>query len=475
MKEKLSKWYDGSEGPKKYELLLAGILLFISAYFFCFKHDFYLTLNQSLTFDACLLNGKIMRFYTIVNHQALTGVFSPEWPSTLLASANYTIINYATFGIVCLPFYLIGKIAHITIPFLLYETVIKTLYVALDIYMAKIVYDICRLLKLDEKASRWIVLLFITSPILLFSSTMITHLDIFCVLFFLLGIRSLLQENRKLTLVFFLLAAAYKPFIILSIIPIILLKEKRFLYIIRDLVIMLLGILIQSGIYRFDPGYARSQKFMSKTYDFMGRFFACGFDYTRNFYKENASLFIITFCIICLAAYLVKKKNNYYLFAFPLLVWGVFILFVQWHPNWLLLLVPFLVFAVAFTGYRNVMLLLQGLLAGLIIVVSAIGWQGNYDNNIINGGVFSQLFGMVSEPKYEIANVLSNKFGSIPSAIYGSALCAVMVCIMLVVVADIAKPKGKNDRVIEWERGLIWFSVCPIVVFILYSIIACIL
>lgn len=475
MREKLKKWYNGCGGPKKYELVLAGILLFISAYFFCFRHDFYLTLNQSLTFDACLLNGKLMRFYTIVNHQALTGTFSPEWPSTLLASANYSIINYATFGIVCLPFYLLGKIAGITIPFLLYEAVIKTLYVVLDIYMAKIVYDICRLMKLDETASRWITFLFITSPILLFSSTMITHLDIFCVLFFLLGMRSLLKEKRKHMLIFFMLAAAYKPFIVLSIIPIILLKEKRFLYIIRDLIIMMLGILVQSGVYRFDPGYERSQKFMSKTYDFIGRFFACGFDYTRNFYKENVSIFIISFCLICLAAYMIKKKNQYYLFAFPLLVWGTFILFVQWHPNWLLLIVPFLVFAVAFTGYRKVMLLLQGFLAGFIILVSSVGWQGNYDNNIINGGVISQLFGMTSEPKYEIANILTNQLGSIPLAIYGSVLSAVMVCIMQVVVMDCLKPDVKNKDTIEWERGLIWFSICPIIAFILYSILACIL
>lgn len=475
MKDKMKSWYDGTKGPKKYEFILAALLLFVSAYFFCFYHDFYLTLNQSLTFDACLLNGKIIKFYSVINHQALNGVYSPEWPNTLLASANYTIINYATFGIVCLPFYIIGKLAHVAIPFVLYEAVIKTMYVAIDIYMAKVVKDICELLGFDEVKTKWTVLLFISSPILLFSSTMITHLDIFCVVFFLMGIRSMLKGNKRNELIFFMVAAAYKPFIILSIIPIILLKEKRILFLLRDLLVMVLGILVQSGVYRFDPGYAKSQKFMSKTYDFMGRFFATGIEFERNLYRDMASWFVISFCVICLLAYFVKNVKNYHLFAFPLMGWCVFVLFVQWHPNWLLLMVPFLVFAVAFTNHKKLMLLLQTALSTLVILVSALGWQGNYDNNIVNGGVVSKLMNWSAAPKYEIANILQGKLGSIPVALYGSALCAVVVCIVLVMVVDLWKPNVKSSDSLEWERGVIWLSICPIAGFALYSLAACIL
>lgn len=475
MSEKIKKWYDGSQGPKRYEIIGAFIILFISTYFFCFKHDFYLTMSQSLTFDSCLLNGKIMRFYSIVNHQALTGEFSPEWPNTLLSSANYTIINYASFGIVCLPIYIVSKVAHIAVPFIVYQFVIKTLYLVLDLYMAKVVKDICELMEFDKVKTNWVVLLFVTSPILLFSSTMITHLDIFSVVFFLLGLRSMLKGHRRNELIFFAIASAYKPFIILSIIPIVLLKEKRILFIARDLVVMVLGILIQSGAYQFDPGYARSQKFMSETYDFMGRFFASGYSFERNTYQQEASYFVIAFCVICLVAYFIKKENYYYYFAFPLAIWESFVMFVKWHPNWLLLMVPFMVFVVAFTNHRKIMLLLQTAMTVLVFLISAIGWQGSYDNNIANGGILAQIMKWNAHEKYQIANILHGKLASIPEAIYGSLLSAVMLCMMTVTVLDFVKPKLKSSDSCEWERGVIWVSISPIIGFILYSIGTCII
>lgn len=481
MINQLKKWNNATDGPRKYEWILAGVLLFVSAFFFCFKHDFYLTVNHSLTFDSCLLNGKLLRYYSIVNHQALTGVFSPEWPSTLLSSANYSIINYASFGIICLPVYLIGKVFDFAVPFLVYETLLKIMYIVLDLYMAKVVYDICDLMNFDRIKTKWITFLFITSPVLLFSSTMITHLDIFCVVFFLLGLRSLLKKNRRCELVFFMIAVAYKPFVILGIIPIVLLKEKRVLYLIRDAVVIVFGVLLQNGIYHFDPGYAKSQRFMSKTYDFVGRFFSCNFDFTKNFYKDDAaraSVFVVMFCVICVVAYSVKAVKKQYLFAFPMFVWCGFVLFVGWHPNWLLLMVPFLSFIIGFSYQRKILLLLQGAFSALFMVMSAIGWQGNYDNNIISGGVFSQLLGWKANPTYEIGAVLNRKMGSIPMELYGSLLCGITASLGVVVLLDAYRTR-KKVKVAEhentWERGVIWISICPIVVYILYSVATCIL
>ena len=156
LRKRLNAWNDGKGGPRKGDWMAALAIVAILTLFFCFLKDFKLTVTQSLTFDSCLFNGRLKDFYTIVNKQALSGYYDAVWGKNLSACANYSIINYATLGVLCLPIYVIEKLAHITIPFVVYELELKLLFAVAVLYLTKVLADICTAVSMKEETKKWV-------------------------------------------------------------------------------------------------------------------------------------------------------------------------------------------------------------------------------------------------------------------------------------------------------------------------------
>lgn len=478
IKRGFNEFNDAVNGPSKAEYIIAFLVLAAAAFMFCFTKDFKLTVTQSLDFNDCLFHGKVFHYYSEVADLALSGHYSKAWPQTLLAGANYSIINYASVGLICLPVYIFDRLFDLSVSFLVYETLVKAAFVAMMVYMTKIIYDICRLLKPDKKDAKWVSFCFLTSPVFLFASIIISHLDIFSILFLLLGIKYMAKEKHWLELLFFMLAVAYKPFILLGIIPILLLKEKRILYLIRNAVAVLFGIILQNIVYHFDEGYVMTQDFMSQTYGFIGRFFGVGFAYKRNCYDGTVSYFVMAFVVICIAAYMIRNVKWEYVFAFPFLVMGTFVMFVQWHPNWMILVVPFLTLMLLYTHNIRLTCILDCLFSLFVILLTALGWLHNYDVRMLNGGVISKLLHLEINKNYMIHKVLLRKFPDIPIDIYSSLLCGVVAGLILLFVIDCVKVRrGRSDadKVRKWERCAVWCRVLPAVGFMAYALLTCIL
>lgn len=469
-------WNEASNGPSKVEFAMAVLLVLFTSMMFCFMKDFKLTVTQSLNFLDCLFEGKGLRFYSEVNQLALSGYYGNAWPKSLLAGANYSVINYATVGLICFPIYIFDRFIGMSVPFIAYECIVKIAFALLFCYIAKLVYDICVKVRPDGTDAKWISLCFLTSPIFLYASIVISHLDIFSVLFLMLGIKYMLGKNHKLELVFFMLAATYKPFVLLGIIPILLLKEKRILYLLRDFVVLMLGIGMQAVVYRFDPGYQETQKFMSETYDFMGRFFGTGFAFTRNCYDSVASYFVIAFVAVCVVAYLIKKPEWQYGFALSFGVMGAFVMFVKWHPNWMVLIVPYITLLMLYTYNVRIVCIIEFVFSAFFILVSGFGWWYHYGIRMINGGVIPKLLGWQAPIKYDIYKIIPRRIPGIPNDIYGSVLCAAVIGFGLVFAYDCWKrkkaiPYAGDDR--KWERCAVWLRVVPFVFYVAYAILVC--
>lgn len=478
IKKYFNEFNDAVTGPAKMEYIIGFVILMAAAFMFCFTKDFKLTVTQSLDFNDCLFDGKVFQYYSEINKLALAGHYSKAWPQSLLAGANYSIINYATVGLFCLPVYIIERLFDLSVPFLVYEAVVKAAFVAIMVFMTKIVYDICKLLKPEGNDAKWVSLCFLTSPVFLFASIIISHLDIFSILFLFLGIKYMVKGNHWLELLFFMLAASYKPFILLGIVPILFLREKRILYLIRDMIAVLFGILLQNVVYHFDPGYAETQKFMSETYGFIGRFFGVGFAFKRNCYDSTVSYFVVSFVLICIAAYMIKRVKWEYVFALPFMAMGAFVMFVQWHPNWMVLVVPFLTLMLVYTRNIRITCILECLFSLFVILLTALGWLHNYDARMINGGVISKLLNLEINKDLMIHKVLLRKFPDIPIDIYASLLCAVVLGLMFVFSVDCIKSRKGNedaDKVRKWERCAVWCRVLPAVGFMAYSLLICFL
>ncbi len=477
IRQYLNQLNDAEKGPSKAEFIIGVGIVLLASLMFCFMKDFKLTVTQSLDFNNCLFHGKIFQYYSEINELALAGHYGSAWPKTLLAGANYSIINYATVGIFCMPIYVVDHLFQLSLPFIVYEAWVKLGFAALMVFMSKIVYDIGKIVNPDSKDAKWASLCFLTSPVFIFASIIISHLDIFSIFFMFLGMKYMMKNQYWQEMLCFMLAAAYKPFILLGILPILLLKEKRITYLIRDVFFVLFGILLQNVVYHFDPGYAQTQKFMSETYGFIGRFFGTGFPYKRNCYDSTVSYFVLVFVIVCVVAYMVKTVKWEYAMTLSFLVMGAFVMFVQWHPNWMVLVVPFLTVMMLYTYQIRLTCILEFVFSLFVIFLTALGWLHNYDVRMINGGVVSQVFGLTVNRKYQIYKVLKEKFPDIPLDIYASLLCAAVLAMMLVFVVDCLKRRKGIDGagVRKWERTAVWFRVLPVLGFMGYAVMTCFL
>ncbi|MCR4896909.1 MAG: hypothetical protein K5891_09070, partial [Lachnospiraceae bacterium] len=192
------------------DAIVGGVVLFFCTFFFCFHRDFYLTLNQSLDFLDSFFSGDVLHYYTYIRDRALANLY-PEWGASLLAGANYSIFNYAVLGTWCLPVYLLYRgILNVAVPFAAAQFWAKLGFFLLYLWMGKLLSQILEAAdpgreqgedkngsaKTATAFSRSRVgVYFLLSPILLFSSAMISHLDLFSVVLLLLGIRALFRKK----------------------------------------------------------------------------------------------------------------------------------------------------------------------------------------------------------------------------------------------------------------------------------------
>lgn len=466
------------ESPKRYEWILGLGILLISAFFFCFYKDFHLTVEQSLDFLDCLFHGKLFHFYSEINRIALSGGYGADWPASLLAGANYSVINYAVLGIFCLPFYIIDVILPGDLPFLVYECWLKIGYVVLFIWMVGIFDSIFKELGLNDGKRRRMDLCFFTSPIFLYASIMITHMDIFSIFFLLYGMLYMYRGKTRNMLIFFMLAVTFKPFAILGILPILFLKEKRILFLARNLVLVVAGVLLQGLVFHFDPGYGESQAFMSKTYDFVGRFFAVGYKFERNAFEGKAAYFVIGYVVLLVMCYCIRKATKYDLVVFPLGSMILFFLFVMWHPNWAVLIVPFLVIWMGITSEFRVAAIIETVYMSMLLILSSFGWEGFYDIEILNGGVIPTALGLNVNANHHMANVVRNRLGNIPEDMVPSLFAAALMGILVVIAFDLYRGRRTKERFqgkaeSKAEPLAIWVRVLPLMGYIGLCFISC--
>ncbi|MCR4896594.1 MAG: hypothetical protein K5891_07475, partial [Lachnospiraceae bacterium] len=316
---------------------------------------------------------------------------------------------------------------------------------------------------------------FLLSPILLFSSAMISHLDLFSVVLLLLGIRALFRKKYPLAILFFACACAFKPFVLLSIAPILLLREKRIHILLLSFAGVVAGVLPQALLYGRDPGYREMKAFFSEKFFFMQRFFAAGVPFERNFFAGTGSYFVILFFVICLMAYLDNGKHAAKYFAFPCYVWLSFFAFVQWHPNWILHLAPFLVLLLPYMGDLMVWSILQTAFSGAYMLISTIAWAGYYDVTMVNYGL---LEGVLPHPIEENspllpANMLSGLLPGMPiTDILASVGLGVAAVLALYIYHETkAAPVRRRQESAALTAGYVLIYVLPIVAFAGYAVV----
>lgn len=319
--------------------ILAVLGIFI--YFTMLFDDLIITYSHGLCFWDSLFSGELENFYSYVETNSWGG-----W------TAYYYISLYIVFAVWNLPVWIVSKIVPIDV----YSTACLLWAKGMNLFFIVLICILIRRIledfEIENNKQRAYLFLFLSSLNLILPSLAMAQYDIICCFFSLWGFYEYCKSPKisYKCLLIFAIAITMKIYALFIVIPLILLKEKRLLYICKNLFIVIVGLVLCVWPYRdvFASGNAQSG-FNSGWRDRL-------FSVTLSGGNSVIPCFVVLYCLICIYAYYktCKNKNEECINAnwIALSVLFCIFTFVYCHPQWIVLLTPFLTIMIALNGIK---------------------------------------------------------------------------------------------------------------------------
>lgn len=351
----------------KLDLLIMAVLFAIC--YFSFSHsDIMVTGNRSF-----FMHTNALDFYDACYNW--TGDYG----------ANYLPSTFWAFAIWNIPLRLFGRVPNDVWTNSLLNTMwYKLLPVVVFFISAILVYKICVLAGFGEVKARVCKYAFLVCPIAVFSQMIFSQYDVFTVFFILLGYYYFLKKDHWKFILFFGIAATFKYQAIIYFLVFLILKEKRIFRIIRDTFLLLIPLAVEMLIYYPSANFRRSVLGFSA----LG-YVNTGLDLGG---LRPVSLFLAAILILLIAAYLKKPNQGEEIFQWSIYyangVSFAFFGLVAFHPQWLFLIVPFLIISIMQNKNSKLLLILQNI---FIIVLYILVVQILFGEQLLERGVFKYL------------------------------------------------------------------------------------
>ncbi len=222
---------------------------------------------------------------------------------------------------------------------------------------------IAHTLGIADKQIKWLQLFMLSSLLVALPVFHIAQTDVTYLLLMLWGVHAFIKDDYKKFLICFALAIPLKIVSFFVFIPMVLLKEKRILYVLRDCILGLIIFPIEEIIY-FVVGYLNrlmtpaqqaveqivtaEKEVEDAQYGFMSHFYnkATYFEFPAVRKELFASLLVFAFVLLFIWCYTQQKKDEQEwkktcIFAVTATL-GIFFLMASPSPYWILVLYPFL-------------------------------------------------------------------------------------------------------------------------------------
>jgi len=374
------------KSPQRIDILSAqsvpGILdwfvVFILAViaYVCFDqaYDMRVSMMHASELIRCIFDGKFLHFYGYIMDNAVTG-------SYYSAAAAYNIVVYITMGIWALPLYLL----NMAFGFDNYDVLLsgwgRILVIGLSGFCAYLITRIAGKLTKDSTKAKWMGYFFLSSPIFFFCVIIQNQYDIFSVTLTLLALFFYLDKKYYKFSALMSLAVCYKLFPLLVFFPLILLAEKKIAKLIQYAAISVIPYIMTTMLFSIsDSGYQRTQQSLKSGFDFFGRVYAAQIAEG----ESSFSIFIVLVILICVISYYVKpKQNDFAATAFTLCSasFASFFIFVEWHPQWFIIILPFLTLMVFSMKNFQLGVMLETAVSAAYLLAAAIYYMTFYMMN----------------------------------------------------------------------------------------------
>ncbi len=362
--------------------------------FFVFVHvDILLTGASSISF----LGGHFKDFYDFNYANKVEPVYNVYMPSA-----------YLLFAIWNIPIYLLGIVAAPMTNAINTTSFIATMwYKALPVLFffgsAYLIFKIAKLMGFSEKKCRVISFLFLTTPLAFFSSLIFSQHDSFTLFFVLLGTYYYFKNHMLKFSVFFGIAMTFKYFALLVYVPLLFLKEKKVLKIIKHCLIFLIPISIEVLFYVHSPAFKLGVLGFYAT-NYLTR---CGLN--TGYFK--ISIFLVAWVFVVVWAYLKKvslvekeevfKWGMYFSNVVVCLTFGLSF----WHPQWLLFMVPFTLFSAVINKNARVFYIVDIFLFLFLCLINITFYECNVDEKLIFRGILEKIIPFTTDVIYGLKDL----------------------------------------------------------------------
>lgn len=359
--------------------LILYALVVASCYLLFQQTDLFHTSSTSYGF----LNGHLADFYDY-NHKIL-----PGWE-------YYLPLIYLLFAVWNIPLKLFGLMHDVPTTGITLSVVelAWTKLLILIFYFATtyVIFLIAKAICGQTQKSKYIAVIFAASPIAIFATFIFGQYDIVGVFLVMLGFYFYVKHDYFKFSLFFSLSISLKMFPFFIFLPLLLLVEKRVLPLLKYGAIALAATLLQIALYYHSPAFRSN--FLSA----VGGRTTVLEDFNLSAVNRSPYL-IILFTILCIYAYIkeVDLDSEQYKTAINLSLLSYAVLFatILWHPQWLLMIVPF--FALSYLFIKDAMKFflidLLGMFAFIYIVVNQ--WPNNVDVSMLSNGILRSFFAYI--------------------------------------------------------------------------------
>lgn len=338
MKEKIRSFWKGREAlpMQAYDLPLpwwqAALLAaaFVLAFVFFSHPDLWETSAHSYLLLDSIFSGHPLDFYNrVAAHQN---------DFYYINNANYNIVIYLIFAVWQLPLYLVQTLFGVSVGDLFLYLWSKCVCVGFFIGCGILLRRLSLLLGLSPQMAGAAALFFVFDPVAFFSPVVMGQYDTICLFFTLWALCCYVRGRYTRFSLVLGIGVVCKFFPLLLFVPLILLAEKRLPRLMGYGVCALWLYLPTTLLY-----WGRTGDAHIFTQAMIDRLFRLNYETG----VRGVPIFVLGYALLVFAAMLYTapdagRRNDVALYC-CLAVYGWLFLCLLWHPQWILLLVPFIV------------------------------------------------------------------------------------------------------------------------------------
>jgi|GEM_PF-2329768 len=412
-----------------FTILLSGLIL-------CQDNDIRSIVIISDEFFRSFFSGNLFGFTDIAWEYAVS-------VNNISLAPTYNILCYLIIAVWLIPLKII--FALFRQPDHLFIEIIwcKMLLVLCALLTERIIQKICSKLEVDDEHKDRIELIFSSSLLLLVGSVGFGQIDIIGTDIFLLAFLFYLDGDLKRFSLTSSVSICFKGFSFLFFVPFLLFKEKKPSKILsRFGTAMILPVITK--LFSMSSKYYSVMKTASDNYwQHRSRIWAALLPGG----ERNFAPFVVFMILICfLALRMNRQETTSYesrrnLIFLSCLVSFVFIVFFKWHPQWLVLTLPFLSLSYLYIEdlktYTMANLLFE---AGYLLLTCMV-----YPNNVDDAMLFNGILRLLpwTHKDIHIANYLQQFFG-LPDTVYMAVMVAGIAGMLILLFYEFFISKNKE-------------------------------